>query len=77
VTDAAGARSTFADALVSKEDARRLSPLSLPPLQPGRYSVKFRVLSVDGHVVESTLTFHDQEPMRTLQSIADRGVLGP
>jgi copper resistance protein C len=56
VTDGAGAQVDLRDALVSKEDARRLS-LSLPPLQPGRYSVKFRVLSVDGHVVESSLTF--------------------
>ena len=56
VIDAGGAQVDLRDTLVSKEDARRLS-LSLPPLQPGRYSVKFRVLSVDGHVVESTLTF--------------------
>jgi copper resistance protein C len=26
-------------------------------LAPGKYSVKFRVLSVDGHVVESTFDF--------------------
>src|SRR5262249_7780616 len=53
VTAAGGTQVDLRDTLVSKEDARRLS-LSLPPLQPGRYSVKFRVLSVDGHVVEST-----------------------
>jgi methionine-rich copper-binding protein CopC len=29
----------------------------LPPLKPGRYTVSFRVLSVDGHVVESRLSF--------------------
>ena len=40
---------------------RRLS-LSLPPLRPGRYSVKFRVLSVDGHVAESSLTFTVKSP---------------
>ena len=56
MTDEAGAQVDLRDALVSREDARRLS-LSLPPLQPGRYFVKFRVLSVDGHVVESSLTF--------------------
>ena len=56
VIDAGGAQVDLRDTLVSKEDARRLS-LSLPPLQPGRYSMKFRVLSVDGHVVESSLTF--------------------
>jgi len=31
--------------------------VSLPPLAPGRYTVRFRVLSVDGHVVESRFTF--------------------
>jgi copper resistance protein C len=56
VTDEAGTQIDLRDARVSTDDARRLS-LSLPPLQPGRYSVKFRVLSVDGHVVESSLTF--------------------
>src|SRR4029450_8276444 len=35
VPDAPGAQVDLRDALVSKEDARRLS-LSLPPLQPGR-----------------------------------------
>jgi copper resistance protein C len=31
--------------------------LPLPELAPGKYSVKFRVLSVDGHVVESAFDF--------------------
>jgi hypothetical protein len=31
--------------------------LPLPVLAPGKYSVKFRVLSVDGHVVESFFDF--------------------
>ncbi len=31
--------------------------LPLPDLAPGKYSVKFRVLSVDGHVVESAFDF--------------------
>lgn len=31
--------------------------LSLPDLKPGKYSVKFRVLSVDGHIVDSTFDF--------------------
>lgn len=31
--------------------------LSLPDLEPGKYSVKFRVLSVDGHVVDSSFDF--------------------
>jgi methionine-rich copper-binding protein CopC len=31
--------------------------LPLPELAPGKYSVKFRVLSVDGHVVDSSFEF--------------------
>ena len=56
VTNEAGAQVDLRDVAVSAEDPRRLS-VSLPPLAPGRYVVSFRVLSVDGHVVESRLTF--------------------
>ena len=56
VTDAAGAQVDLRDVVVSREDPKRLS-VSLPALGPGRYTVRFRVLSVDGHVVESSLTF--------------------
>lgn len=56
VIDEAGAQIDLRDVTVSKEDPKRLS-LSLPPLGPGRYTVRFRVLSVDGHVAESSLTF--------------------
>ena len=38
-------------------DDRKSIVLPLPELVPGKYSVKFRVLSVDGHVVESTFDF--------------------
>ena len=31
--------------------------LPLPALEPGKYTVKFRVLSVDGHVVDSSYDF--------------------
>lgn len=31
--------------------------LPLPELSPGKYTVKFRVLSVDGHVVDSSYDF--------------------
>lgn len=56
VTNEAGTQVDLRDVAVSTEDPRRLS-LSLPPLEPGRYTVNFRVLSVDGHVVESRLSF--------------------
>jgi methionine-rich copper-binding protein CopC len=56
VTDEAGAQVDLRDVVVSPTDTKRLS-VSLPPLGPGRYTVRFRVLSVDGHVAESSLTF--------------------
>ena len=43
-------------ARVSADDARLLS-VALPPLDRGRYEVKYRVLSIDGHVVEGTYPF--------------------
>ena len=47
---------------VGPEDPRRLS-VGVSALKPGRYTVKFRVLSVDGHVVEGTFPF-DVRPKR-------------
>jgi len=41
---------------VSPDDPRKLT-VGLPPLKQGSYVVKFRVLSVDGHVVEGTVPF--------------------
>ncbi|MEK9141241.1 MAG: copper resistance CopC family protein [Nitrospirota bacterium] len=38
-------------------DDQKSIVLPLPDLAPGKYSVKFRVLSVDGHVVDSTFDF--------------------
>jgi methionine-rich copper-binding protein CopC len=42
--------------IVGPEDPRRLT-VGVPPLPAGTYTVKFRVLSVDGHIVESTFPF--------------------
>ncbi|PYN77279.1 MAG: copper-binding protein [Candidatus Rokuibacteriota bacterium] len=56
VLDEANTQVDLRDASVAADDVRRLS-VSLPALAPGRYRVEFRVLSVDGHVVESKLTF--------------------
>jgi hypothetical protein len=44
------------DATVDSNDQALLS-VSTPNLGPGRYTAKFRVLSVDGHVVESSFAF--------------------
>lgn len=56
VVDPTGLRVDLGDAAVTPDDARRLR-VSLPPLRPGLYTVRFRVLSVDGHVVESSFPF--------------------
>jgi hypothetical protein len=56
VRDAAGRRVDAGDARVDPDDPARLS-VGLPALAPGAYTVRFRVLSVDGHVVEAALPF--------------------
>jgi methionine-rich copper-binding protein CopC len=52
----AGKQVDGGDASVDQNDPTLLS-VSTPILGPGRYTVRFRVLSVDGHVVESSFTF--------------------
>lgn len=44
------------DMKVDKDDPKHLS-VGLNPLAAGTYTVKFRVLSVDGHVVNSQFAF--------------------
>jgi methionine-rich copper-binding protein CopC len=61
VTDASGAPVDRGNVTVGPEDPRRLG-VSLSALEPGRYTVKFRVLSVDGHVVESSFPFSVKPP---------------
>lgn len=56
VWDAAGQRADLEDARVEPEDPKRLT-VGLKPLGRGTYRVRFRVLSVDGHVVESEFPF--------------------
>jgi methionine-rich copper-binding protein CopC len=56
VWDAKGAQVDLKDAEVDPEDGRQLT-VGLPALEPGTYTVRFRVLSVDGHVVESQFPF--------------------
>ena len=52
----AGSQVGARDVRVAPDDPRRLS-VSLTSRAPGRYTVKYRVLSVDGHVVDSLITF--------------------
>jgi copper resistance protein C len=47
---------TDAKPVLATDDPKSIV-LPLPELAPGKYSVKFRVLSVDGHVVDSTFDF--------------------
>jgi copper resistance protein C len=56
VWDAAGQRVDLGDARVEPEDPKRLT-VGVKPLGRGAYRVRFRVLSVDGHVVESEFPF--------------------
>ena len=56
VWDAKGTQVDLKDVEVDSEDPKQLT-VGLPPLEPGTYTVRFRVLSVDGHVVESQFPF--------------------
>ncbi len=53
------------DVAVGTEDGRSLT-VALPPLSRGVYQVKYRVLSVDGHVVAGSYSFSvaDKAPSR-------------
>jgi methionine-rich copper-binding protein CopC len=61
VWDARGAQVDLRDAAPDPADRRRLG-VSLPPLGPGQYTVRYRVLSVDGHVVEGRFAFSVRGP---------------
>ena len=56
VWSAAGARVDREDGVVGAEDPKQLS-VTLGTLEPGAYTARFRVLSVDGHVVEGSFPF--------------------
>jgi len=56
VTDAAGEAVHQGDMQVAADDPKQLT-VGLKPLTAGVYTVKFRVLSVDGHVVSNQFTF--------------------
>lgn len=56
VLDASGKPVDKGDKQVDSGD-RTLLRVSLPPLSPGTYRVRWRVLSVDTHVTEGDFTF--------------------
>jgi methionine-rich copper-binding protein CopC len=60
VHDAEGKRVDSDNAQVLAEDPKQLS-IGVKKLPAGRYTVNFRVLSVDGHVVEQSFPFTIRE----------------
>jgi len=56
VSNQSGTEVSAMKAAVEGEDRKGLS-LRLPPLEPGTYTVRFRVLSVDGHLAEDSFAF--------------------
>jgi copper resistance protein C len=60
VRDRDGQPANRGDARVGPDDPRLLS-VAVPALAPGVYTVRYRVLSVDGHVVESEFRFTVRE----------------
>lgn len=38
--------------------------LNLPQMEPGRYTVQYRVMSVDGHIIESNFDFSIKNKMQ-------------
>lgn len=60
VLDSTGNRADLDNAQVLPEDPKQLS-VGVKPLPAGRYTVKFRVLSVDGHIVEQSFPFTIRE----------------
>ena len=56
VWNAAGQQVDSGDAQVGPDDSKKLS-VSLAALVPGIYTVRYRVLSVDGHIVENQFSF--------------------
>ena len=65
VWSSAGTQVDAGDSRVAHDDAKHLS-VTLPPLPPGAYTVRYRVLSVDGHVVDSSFSFtiRDKPPAK-------------
>ncbi|MGH7355161.1 MAG: copper resistance CopC family protein [Candidatus Rokuibacteriota bacterium] len=51
-----GQRVDVGESIVDPETRKSLT-VAVPPLPPGRYQVKWRVLSVDTHVTEGSFSF--------------------
>ncbi len=56
LSEGSGKTIATAPATITNDDPKRMT-LTIDKLLPGVYRVKYRVLSVDGHVVDSSFTF--------------------
>jgi methionine-rich copper-binding protein CopC len=56
IWNAEGQQVDGGDVQVGPDDGKRLS-VGIPALPAGNYTVKYRVLSVDGHIVEAEFPF--------------------
>lgn len=63
VIDSSGNRVDLDNAAVDTNDPKRIS-VGVKPLVPGQYKIMFRVLSVDGHVVEDEVSFTIRDTQR-------------
>jgi len=64
VIDSGGKRVDSGDVAVDTDEPKRIS-VGVKPLLPGQYKIRFRVLSVDGHIVEDEFPFTIREPQRS------------
>ena len=64
VIDSGGKRVDRGDVAVDNEDPKRIL-VGVKPLIPGQYKIRFRVLSVDGHIVEDEFPFTIRAPQRS------------
>lgn len=60
--DAQGKPVALGSPAVPADDPYALQALVTEPLAPGRYTVRYRVLSQDGHVIERSFAFTIETP---------------
>jgi len=63
VIDSSGNRVDLDNVAVDTNDPKRIS-VGVKPLVPGQYKIRFRVLSVDGHVIEDEVPFTIRDTQR-------------
>ena len=63
VIDSSGNRVDLDNVAVDTNDPKRIS-VGVKPLVPGQYKIRFRVLSVDGHIVEDEVPFTIRDTQR-------------